>query len=217
MSSPSLWAIFLESGSRPPTMNEPIKIRGEMMPDPAMCTFHLPTQVIEAEWSVGFQRGDPVDDSPLIEGLFDLDGIEHVRVSGSELIVTKRGDTPWTAMAALIVPVVRKALGGDAPAVSESAVETVRNAPPSEIAPLVERLFESHINPALASHGGHARLVKVEDRDVYLEMGGGCQGCTSSQATLRKGIEMAIRQAVPHVREVIDVTDHTAGANPYYT
>ena len=81
---------------------------------------------------------------------------------------------------------------------------------------MVERLFESHINPALASHGGFARLVKVEDRDVYIEMGGGCQGCASSQATLRHGIETAIRQVAPQVREVIDVTDHGAGENPYY-
>ena len=58
--------------------------------------------------------------------------------------------------------------------------------------------------------------MKVEERDVFLEMGGGCQGCAASQATLRHGIESAIRRVVPQVREVIDVTDHESGENPYY-
>jgi Fe/S biogenesis protein NfuA len=64
-------------------------------------------------------------------------------------------------------------------------------------------------------HGGFVKLVKVEDRDVFLEMGGGCQGCAASQATLRQGIEAAIRDVAPQVRNVVDVTDHAAGTNPY--
>jgi Fe-S cluster biogenesis protein NfuA len=102
-------------------------------------------------------------------------------------------------------------------AISETALDEVRNAPPEDIEPLVQRLFDEYVNPALASHGGFARVVKVEDRDVHVEMGGGCQGCAASQATLRHGIETAIRQVAPQVRQVIDVTDHAAGTNPFYT
>ena len=66
-------------------------------------------------------------------------------------------------------------------------------------------------------YGGFVRLDRVEDRDVFLEMGGGCQGCSASRVTLREGIEQAIRQACPQVREVVDITDHDAGENPYYS
>ena len=52
--------------------------------------------------------------------------------------------------------------------------------------------------------------------DVYVEMGGGCQGCAASKATMKNGIEKTIREALPKVREVIDITDHSAGENPYY-
>ncbi len=81
----------------------------------------------------------------------------------------------------------------------------------------VRQLLELRINPALASHGGYAELVGVrDDGAVIVTMGGGCQGCAMSQATLSQGIKQAILEAVPEVPDVIDATDHTAGENPYY-
>jgi Fe/S biogenesis protein NfuA len=85
--------------------------------------------------------------------------------------------------------------------------------------PLAERvrtILEEHINPAIGSHGGMAQLVAVEDDTVYLRLGGGCQGCGMAAVTLRQGIEAAIKEALPEVKNVVDVTDHEAGTNPYY-
>ena len=86
-----------------------------------------------------------------------------------------------------------------------------------DIADKVAQLLEQSINPSLASHGGYATLVGVEDTKVFLTMGGGCQGCSMSAATLVEGIQVAIREAIPEVTEIIDATDHTAGENPFYT
>jgi Fe/S biogenesis protein NfuA len=58
--------------------------------------------------------------------------------------------------------------------------------------------------------------VGVEGTKVFLTMGGGCQGCAMSAATLREGIQTAIKEAIPEVTEIIDATDHDAGENPYY-
>ena len=86
------------------------------------------------------------------------------------------------------------------------------------IAEKVQQLLDISINPALASHGGYASLVEVHDDDsVVVTMGGGCQGCAMSQATLSDGIKRAIMEAIPEVTEVVDVTDHTSGENPYYS
>jgi Fe/S biogenesis protein NfuA len=85
-----------------------------------------------------------------------------------------------------------------------------------DLADKVQQLLAEAINPSLASHGGYASLVGVEDTKVFLSMGGGCQGCALSAATLREGIQTAIREAIPEVTEIIDVTDHDAGENPYY-
>lgn len=86
------------------------------------------------------------------------------------------------------------------------------------IAEKVQQLLDVSINPALASHGGYASLVEVQGDDtVVVTMGGGCQGCAMSQATLSEGIKRAIMEAVPEVVEVVDATDHSAGDNPYYS
>jgi len=86
-----------------------------------------------------------------------------------------------------------------------------------DVAERVQQLLTDAINPSLAAHGGFASLVGVEDDRVFLTMGGGCQGCSLSQATMVQGIATAIREAIPEVTEVVDVTDHTAGENPFYS
>ena len=85
--------------------------------------------------------------------------------------------------------------------------------------PLAERvqlLFDEMVNPRIASHGGAVELVDVADDVIYVRMMGGCQGCAASAMTLRQGIERMVREEIPEVREIVDITDHDAGANPYY-
>jgi len=84
------------------------------------------------------------------------------------------------------------------------------------VAQRVMAVLEQQINPSIASHGGWAQLVAVEEDTVYLRMGGGCQGCGMAKVTLSQGIEVAIRESVPEIARVVDVTDHRSGANPYY-
>jgi Fe/S biogenesis protein NfuA len=80
----------------------------------------------------------------------------------------------------------------------------------------VGQLLAQRINPALAAHGGFATLERVEGDTVYVTMGGGCQGCAVSAMTLRDGIASSIKASIPEVVEVVDVTDHDAGENPFY-
>jgi Fe-S cluster biogenesis protein NfuA len=85
-----------------------------------------------------------------------------------------------------------------------------------EIHELVEALLDDRINPAIASHGGRVSVVAVRNRSVYFTMTGGCQGCAASRVTLRAGIEPLVRRAVPEVVDIVDVTDHDAGTEPYF-
>lgn len=80
----------------------------------------------------------------------------------------------------------------------------------------MQELLDTQINPAVASHGGHVELIDVKDNVVYIRFGGGCQGCGMVSVTLNQGVEQAIREAFPEIREIVDVTDHAAGTNPYY-
>ena len=89
--------------------------------------------------------------------------------------------------------------------------------PETEIRSKVQNLLDSMINPAIAAHGGWVQLLDVKENIVYLQMGGGCQGCGAADITLKQGIERAIREEVPEVAEILDATDHAAGTNPYYS
>jgi len=80
----------------------------------------------------------------------------------------------------------------------------------------IQELLDTQINPGVATHGGHVELMDVQDNMVYIRFGGGCQGCGMVSVTLNQGVEQAIREAFPEIREIVDVTDHAAGTNPYY-
>jgi Fe/S biogenesis protein NfuA len=84
------------------------------------------------------------------------------------------------------------------------------------VAQAILQVLEEQINPAIASHGGRADLVAVEESIAYLRLSGGCQGCSMAAATLSQGIEVAILDSVPEITEVRDVTDHASGTNPYF-
>lgn len=88
--------------------------------------------------------------------------------------------------------------------------------PAGELADRVKHVLETRVNPAVASHGGQISLVDVDEADVYLELGGGCQGCGMARVTLKQGVEKMLREAIPDIGEIHDITDHAAGADPYY-
>jgi Fe/S biogenesis protein NfuA len=94
------------------------------------------------------------------------------------------------------------------------------SAPPgnldSELARRVSDVLEREVNPSIAAHGGHAELVAIEGAIAYLRLGGGCVGCGMATVTLSQGIEVAITEAVPEIEEIVDVTDHASGRNPYF-
>lgn len=86
------------------------------------------------------------------------------------------------------------------------------------LATLAVEVLESSINPSIASHGGRADLVALdeEQRIAYVKLSGGCQGCAMSRMTLSQGIETSLREAIPSLESVVDVTDHASGENPFY-
>jgi Fe/S biogenesis protein NfuA len=85
-----------------------------------------------------------------------------------------------------------------------------------DVAQRLMQVLEEQINPAIAAHGGRADLVAVEEDTAYLRLSGGCAGCGLAAVTLSQGIEVAIRDSVPEIVNVVDVTDHASGTNPYF-
>jgi len=84
------------------------------------------------------------------------------------------------------------------------------------IAKQVADVIFTQINPAVAMHSGEISLVDVQDNTVYIRMQGGCQGCGLAGVTLRDGIEKQIKQQVPEIERIVDLTKHELGENPFY-
>ncbi len=101
-------------------------------------------------------------------------------------------------------------------ATAESASRAIRAVPAGPLADRVRDVLDHQINPAIAAHGGAITLVDVRDTEIFVEMGGGCQGCAMSRMTLRQGVERMVRQAVPEITVIHDITDHASGENPFF-
>ncbi len=160
------------------------------------------------------------DGAPLARALFAIDGVAHVEVSGATIWVRKADGADWTALKPAIAAAIRRVLDeNDAPlgdaddggGANDTALDT-----DAALLRAVGELLDTQVNPAVAAHGGHIAVERAENGTVYLRMTGGCQGCAASAATLRQGVERMLRAALPEIREIVDVTDHSAGDNPFY-
>ena len=90
---------------------------------------------------------------------------------------------------------------------------------PGKDSPLIEKIqytLLTEISPRLASHGGFAELIEItKKKEVVLNFGGGCQGCSSVAITLKDGIEQELMGLYPEIIAILDVTDHTNRENAY--
>ncbi len=79
----------------------------------------------------------------------------------------------------------------------------------------------NEINPGLASHGGNVSLVELYDdaetgKTAVLKFGGGCQGCSAVDMTLKQGVETTLKAQIPELQHVTDSTDHSQRENAYF-
>jgi cystathionine gamma-synthase len=81
----------------------------------------------------------------------------------------------------------------------------------------VRRVLEEEVNPAVVKHRGRVTLVDVVGGVAHVRLEGGCQGCSLAAVTIWQGIEPILREQVPEIVGVVDVTDHQAGTDPFYS
>ena len=189
-----------------------VAITGEPITD-AMCRFSVDRPVYP-EKSFYFGSKEQAEGSALAERLFAIEGVKGVQVSHNQVTVRKTGMAEWSVIGKQIGNAIRAFL-----ATGESVVsDEVRQKLPSEeeIRERVQQVLDTEINPSVAGHGGMIKLIDVKENVVYIQMGGGCQGCGQADVTLKFGIEASIRAVVDGVGDILDVTDHASGRNPYY-
>jgi Fe-S cluster biogenesis protein NfuA len=192
-------------------MDAEIRISGEPSRTGDRCAFTVDRPLFPGE-SAHFADGVTAAQSPLAADLLAIPGVESVLIADNTVTVSTAHPVDWPALG--IGNVIRKHIRSGQPIVSE---DYFRHLPAEgDLKWAIRDLLEREINPAVASHGGYVELIDVRKNNVYLRLGGGCQGCGAADVTLKQGIEKAIRELAPLVGEILDTTDHAAGRNPFY-
>jgi Fe-S cluster biogenesis protein NfuA len=188
-----------------------IKITGEPSTAGDRCAFIVDRPILPAE-SAHFASAEAAQHSPLAAELLAVPGIASVLVADNTVTVTAAHPVDWPALG--VGHVIRRHMRSGAPIVAAEYFDAL----PSEgdLKWAIRDLLDREINPAVGQHGGYVELIDVKKNNVYLRLGGGCQGCGAADVTLKQGIEKAIRSLAPAVGEILDTTDHAAGRNPYY-
>ena len=189
-----------------------IKIRGQPTMSPQVCKFVVDRPIIKMGDVAYFRKGME-GKSRLPKSLFKLGYLTKIGIEGDTIILTSdMKDISWTERGKEIGKVIRNFLALDVPAIVLEAIEEQND----EIFIEVEALINRDVNPSIASHGGYVTLVRVVGDKAYVTMGGGCQGCSASSVTLKQGVETMIVAKIDEIMEVVDITNHDAGINPYY-
>ena len=193
-------------------MDAEINIKGEPSTAGDRCAFIVDRPLFPGESAHFADAEAAAAVSPLAAELLGLPGVESVLIADNTVTVTASYAVDWPAFG--IGNVIRKHLRSGEPIVAASYFENL----PSEgdLKWAIGDLLAREINPAVGQHGGFVELIDVKRNNVYLRLGGGCQGCGAADVTLKQGIEKAIRSLAPSVGEIMDTTDHAAGRNPYY-
>ena len=165
---------------------------------------------------------------PAVRALLGVPGVHSIIGKGDVLVAARHASKQWSEILPALEPALRSAFEAEGevrvelPETPEAAAPRTQDTAPedspaeADLRSRVASIIEKQINPAVASHGGFIDLLDVQGSRVFIHMGGGCQGCSMSAATLKHGVETTLRSEIPEITEILDTTDHAAGANPYF-
>jgi len=192
-------------------MSSPLSIQIKAEVDKAdihICRFTVDRPVMDG--SAVFYTVEEAKDNDLAEKLHNIPGIMKVEINNNLVDVTQGGAEDGRQLGKRVGTAIRAFLNPlpEVPEGERVSSDIVRTK--------VQQVLDDMINPGVASHGGFVELLDVQGDNIFIRMGGGCQGCGAADVTLKMGIERLIREHVPQVREILDTTDHGSGMNPYY-
>ena len=176
-------------------------IQTEDTPNPTTLKFIPGVAVLPGD-TAEFTSLEAAKSSPLATRLFSIDGVESVFFSGDFLAVTKSDQVEWFALKPSILASIMEHYASGLPIIETNNEGSEAEADDSETVQQIKKLLDTRVRPAVAMDGGDITFHSFQDGIVTLQMRGACQGCPSSTATLKMGIENMLRHYIPEVREV---------------
>lgn len=193
-------------------MDQEVNIKAEPK-DNNTCRFVV-NRPVYPDGSVYFGEPAQAKGSPLAEQIFAIAGVESLLIQDDIVTVNAETGGNWMPIAKQVGGIIRSLVSSGQAAIASDIHDSIPD--PAEIRKKVEDVLTNEINPAVASHGGWVELIDVKGNELFIKMGGGCQGCGMADVTLKQGVEKSIRRVVPQIGAIMDTTDHASGRNPYY-
>lgn len=175
----------------------------ETTPNPATMKFIFPQQI--SDQSVDFPSVETSERSPLAAKIFGFPWVSAVFLGENFVSITKQDWVDWNVLAKPLSGLLAEHVSSGQPVLLNLVVANNENESDSPIVKQIKRLLETEIKPVVALDGGDIAFVSYENQVLSLKMMGACSGCPSSQATLKDGIEVRLKQALPEIKEVISV------------
>jgi Fe-S cluster biogenesis protein NfuA len=193
---------------------EEIEIKGQLLANPNVCRFTV-NYPVYPQGKANCTDPKTAPNSPLLQDIFALGGVTQIMVAANSLTIEKDDDKPWPSIGSKIGELLRSHISSGKPLIGDDLAHSTR-LPDDELRRRIELLLAEKVPPVIYEHGGYIQVVDIKDAVVYLRMGGGCQGCSAAALTLKMHIERMLFSHLPEIKEIIDVTDHSSGTNPYY-
>ncbi len=178
-------------------------IQTQDTPNPATLKF-IPGVPVMEDGTADYPAADSAKGSPLARRLFQIDGITGVFLGSDFVAVTKNDSLDWFALKPSILAGIMEHFASGLPVVETRASddEAAADGEDDDTVQQIKHLLDTRVRPAVAMDGGDIVFQQFDDGIVTLQMRGACQGCPSSTATLKMGIENMLKHYIPEVREV---------------
>ena len=180
-------------------------IQTQDTPNPATLKFIPGVPVLE-QGTADFPAADSAGSSQMARRLFQVDGVAGVFLGGDFIAVTKTEEMDWFALKPSILAGIMEHFASGLPVIEANADDaTVADEgadDDDDTVKQIKHLLDTRVRPAVAMDGGDIVFQDFDDGVVTLQMRGACQGCPSSTATLKMGIENMLKHYIPEVQEV---------------
>ena len=181
-------------------------IQTEDTPNPATLKFIPGVDVLPGS-SAEFSSTEEAKTSPLASRLLRIDGVDSVFLSGDFVSITKAEQMEWFALKPSVLAGIMEHFASGLPVMEAAQTTDSDSSGDNETVQQIKHLLDTRVRPAVAMDGGDITFHSFEDGVVTLQMRGACQGCPSSTATLKMGIENMLRHYIPEVVEVRPTED----------
>jgi len=186
-----------------------VTIKTDLLDNGVVCRF-LTDRPLHDQ-GVFFSSKEATKGSPLAAKLFEFEEVVAVKIAPEGVTLHRASTDGWDGVEKKACAEIQAAARSGKPAV---AAGTPANLPTADaIRKKAQEIIDSRISPALAGHGGSISLENVKGATVYVRLGGGCSGCGMARMTLRHGVERALRDEIPELDEVVDLSLQGAGGS----